>query len=71
MLKELQVIEFRNTTIAQIENLKGVKNHFIESKEFELARSTEEKIRRYQRDVKILNRILENNGDDHKGSGNE
>lgn len=58
MMSVDQVNEAVRLTESKISELKTVKEHLIESGEYPLARSTEETIRRYQRDVKILEKVL-------------
>ena len=59
MLSLEKVLEMRTTAIKSINNLKAVKEHLVESKEYQLSREAQDKIYRYRRDVKILDIILD------------
>jgi len=53
------VNEMITKTEKEIENLDTVRNHLLDSQEYELVRATKEKINRYRRDIKLLNRVIE------------
>jgi hypothetical protein len=46
-------------TNKEIENLEAVRNHLLESHEYELVRATKEKIIRYRRDIKLIKKVCE------------
>jgi hypothetical protein len=58
MLTENEVLELKEKALDQISYLMDVQKDLVENQEFQMARLTKDKIMRYRRDVKILDKVL-------------